>query len=301
MKRQNRISQLTLELYHRGLATRKERKQVEKALCSDIEVRSRYKALEDSEREMHKFLSQELRSLNIQESPPAPQSRKTVWGILAAAVLLCLLIPAFFYLKGKDSNELTKLSENMKYYPLKNDVEIASTKGPKTIESAEPEQKEPIGETLIEDIHPATLRPDDFQPDDSQSMDLQSGGVLIAILPEPDTGVRLRGKSFTIEPPDDTSVPEERPNINIPPGLTFIFDNMFANRGLSYVIIPAEITSIGKNAFAGNPLVSVTIGASVVLSDDAIPGNFAVAYNNYGKAAGTYTRIDTNSSVWVKN
>ena len=321
MKRQNRVSQLTLELYHRGLATRKERKQVEKALCSDIEVRSRYKALEDSELEIHKFLSQELRRLNIPELPLVSQSSKTAWGILAAAVLLCLFIPAFFYLKGKTTNvqfataintdtknettehippikELTQTSGDRENNHLKNDSVIASVQGTETLKSAETEQRELLEETLYDEkdnIHPAIIRPDNYQPVESQS-----GGVFIAALPQPDTGVVLRGKSLDIEPPNDTAVPEERPNINIPPGLTFIFENMFANRGLSYVIIPAEIASIGKNAFAGNPLVSVTIGANVVLSDDAIPGNFAVAYNNYGKTAGTYARSDTNSSIWAK-
>jgi len=128
-------------------------------------------------------------------------------------------------------------------------------------------------------------------------------GVSVATVPEPDTGVRLRGgdqgHSQTGQS-GTTAVPEEPPNINIPPGITFIFDNMFANRGLTFVIIPSRITSIGKNAFSGNPLLSVSIGANVSIENNAIPGNFAAAYNANGKAAGTYTRPDVNSEVWEK-
>jgi hypothetical protein len=55
-----RISRLTLELYHCGLATRKERKMVEKALFSDVSIRERYKALKESEREIKQLVSKEL-------------------------------------------------------------------------------------------------------------------------------------------------------------------------------------------------------------------------------------------------
>jgi hypothetical protein len=98
----------------------------------------------------------------------------------------------------------------------------------------------------------------------------------------------------------DPAAPEEPPNINIPPGISFIFENMFANRDLTFVIIPSRITSIGKDAFTGNPLLSVSIGADVSIEDSAFPGNFSRAYNNYGKLAGTYTRPNTDSEAWVK-
>jgi hypothetical protein len=115
-------------------------------------------------------------------------------------------------------------------------------------------------------------------------------GISIAAAPEPDTGVHMRGGGQ----------PEEQPNINVPPGLTFIFENMFADKQLSALVLPSRITSIAKNAFAGNPLVSVNIGANVSVHDDAIPGNFAKAYNSYGRAAGIYTRPDNNSEEWEK-
>jgi len=127
-------------------------------------------------------------------------------------------------------------------------------------------------------------------------------GISIAEVPEPDTGAQFRGGGQTSESGQPgTSVGQSEPsNITIPPGITFIFDNMFANKGLTYVIIPARITSVGKNAFSGNPLVSVTIGANVSIEGSAIPGNFAGAYNANGKTAGTYTRPDVNSAAWGK-
>jgi hypothetical protein len=89
-------------------------------------------------------------------------------------------------------------------------------------------------------------------------------------------------------------------NIMIPPEVAFIYENMFANQELSAVVIPDRVVSIAKNAFGGNPLLSVTIGADVIIAADAFPGNFLSAYNNYGKAAGTYTRPNTNSGAWVR-
>jgi len=47
-------------------------------------------------------------------------------------------------------------------------------------------------------------------------------------------------------------------------------------------------------------LLSVTIGADVFMEDNSIPGNFAKAYNGYGKQAGTYTRADVNNEEWEK-
>ena len=70
MKNQNRISQLTLELYHRGLATNKERRLVEEALVTDSEVRKRYEALQESDHEIRRLVNQELKRLNVPERPP---------------------------------------------------------------------------------------------------------------------------------------------------------------------------------------------------------------------------------------
>ena len=128
---------------------------------------------------------------------------------------------------------------------------------------------------------------------------LYEEGVYIAAVPETDTGVKTRGGNGG-QQNDVTGPSEEEANISIPPGFTFIFENMFANKQLSAVVIPGRITSIGKNAFTGNPLVSVTIGANVTVADEAFPGNFKDVYTSHNRAAGTYTRADALSAAWAK-
>jgi hypothetical protein len=100
MKTQNRISQLTLELYHRGLTTRKETKLIEKALLADVSVRERYEALKESEREINQLVEKE--GFHIPETPIAfvPRKKKLAVGFVLAAILLCVLVPAFLYVKS---------------------------------------------------------------------------------------------------------------------------------------------------------------------------------------------------------
>jgi len=317
MKHQNRISRLTLELYHRGLATRKERKEVEKALLADASVRKRYEELQELEIETNQLSAEEMRRLNIPEVPITlvPRKKKVVAGfIVAAAVLVCALIPAFLYLKGNgshketaiaegiteetshetDTSEETRLTENTETVPIE-DKSPPAPEQPPAKKKGNSNDKPKIAETPRRESKPAAQKEIKPESSDSQSDVFQSGGTEIAAIPEPDTGVRMRGENN-----QNSTVPEEPSNINIPPGITFIFENMFANKQLSTVVIPARITSIGKNAFTGNPLVSVTIGANVSIEENAIPGNFAGVYNAGGKAAGTYTRPNTNSEAWVK-
>jgi hypothetical protein len=247
MKRINRVSQLTLELYNRGLATRKERKQVEKALG--------------------------------QVTPPALvvfRRKKAVVITAIAAILLCAIIPTFFYLKGKNSNKENAIAESS----------VSETETTEGLSLGDDEE--------IEGLELISYDENRFNFEKKTETPVKSDGVTIAAVPE--TEVRTRGSKNVQQPvPSD-----EQSNIAIPPGLTFIFENMFANKQLTAVVIPERITSIAKNAFAGNPLVSVTIGANVNVHDEAIPGNFAKAYNNYGKTAGTYTRSDVNSEEWRK-
>jgi len=277
---QSKVNSLTLELYYRGLATRKERKLVEKALVADSVVRKRYEDLQKSDREIQQLVEQELRRLNIPQTSCVvfPQKKKAVrLLIVAAAVLLCVLIPAILYLKSSNSNKDNVIAEeptdeiniedDTGFFENKSNTEIAIP-SEKPTKSSEPR----------------------IEPNNS---------VSIATVPEPDTGIRIRGGDHVVGE-NQTTVTEEPSNINIPSGITFIFDNMFANNDLTFVIIPSRITSIGKNAFSGNPLVSVTIEANVSIEDNAIPGNFADFYNANGKAAGTYTRSDINSEVWEK-
>jgi len=304
MKSQNRISQLTLELYYRGLATNKERKLVEKALITDSEVRKRYDALQEADRTIRRLVTQELNRLHIPEMPavPLPREKKIVVGLLvAAAVLVCALIPTILYLTNSGSNKDNAIAEETDFIEDIPDKEIAAEEEPPIIaEPSEPpavrERGNPNNRTEIAE----PPRSETARPTEPELQIEPKNGVSIATVPEPDTGIRLRGEGQAKDQPGTPAVPEESPNISIPPGITFIFDNMFANKNLTFVIIPSRITSIGKNAFQGNPLVSVTIGANVSIEDNAIPGNFAAVYNANGKAAGTYTRPDVNSEVWQK-
>jgi hypothetical protein len=319
MKHQNRISQLTLELYYRGLATNKERKLVEKALKKDSEVRKRYKALEESDWEIHQIVNQELKRLNVPESPPASPHRKNrknrkkraVVGFLLAAAVLCAFIPAYFLLKNSDSKKANVIAEetapevNIEVIP-NNEIATPSEPSVKTETVEKPRTETPVKKEkprtepkkteIVEKPRPAIGRTEPARPKEPEVRIEPESGVSVATVPEPDTGVRLRGGDQQAKP----AVPEEPPNITIPPGITFIFDDMFADKGLTFVIIPSRISSIRKGAFFGNPLVSVTIGANVLIEDNAIPGNFAAVYNAGGKAAGTYTRPDVNSEVWRK-
>jgi hypothetical protein len=295
MKNQNRVPQLTLELYHRGLATYKERKQVENALKTDIEVQKRYIILQE------------------QYTPPAPP-RGNAAGVflLIAAVVVCALVPAFIHIKNRGSNKdkpmakspsitiptedlppeyepsedipmWKELPANIPWIDLLTEIDkTLSPEPPARLERGSSDEKSVIVETSRP--VPETQVEREFNP--------VSIGPEIAVIPAPDTGIRMRGL--------DSPAPEEPPNINIPPGISFIFENMFANRGLIFVIIPSRITSIGENAFADNPLLSVSIGANVSIEDGAFPGNFVKAYNSNGKAGGTYTRPNTDSEAWIK-
>jgi len=310
MKRKNHVSQLTLELYYRGLSTYFERKKVEKALRTDIVVQKRYKAILESEQEFRKSFSKEPLRFEPQEMPSVSFSKrkKIVIGVLIAAVLLCAFIPAFLYLKHNGSNKessvakgLNKETETTNENYTKDNDEI--NEGLTSYEEEKQNQK--VNTKPTEKTKPETTKRTETQQKgmasetNKQNTDFQQDGVTVAEAPKTDTGIRTRGESGEQQP--DTAKPsEQESNLSIPPGISFIFENMFANKQLSFIVIPNRITSIGKNAFAGNPLVSVTIGANVAVDDDAIPGKFAKAYNNYGKAAGTYTRPDTNSEAWEK-
>jgi hypothetical protein len=304
MKNQNRVSQLTLELYHRGLAAFKERKQVEKALKTDIDVQNRYKALEESERETSRLYTEELRRLNIHVTPkvPAVITGKTAGIILAiAAGLLCAIIPAFFYLKGKASNKETAIAESSAGVSETETTEDFLFGDNEEIEGLEnifyDENKFNFEKKTETAENPRAVHGSVTEPEPRIEPE---SGVSIATVPETDTGVRLRGADQTKDQGGSSAVTGEPSNINIPPGLTSIFENMFADKLLVGIVIPDRITSIAKNAFAGNPALVVTIGANVNVHDEAIPGNFAKAYNSYGRAAGTYTRPNSNSEEWEK-
>jgi hypothetical protein len=304
MKTKKRVSQLTLELYHRGLATRKERRQVEKALLADVSVKERYEALKEQEREINRLVTEEMRRQNIQEHPSLQviHSSNIVWGIgAAAAVLICALVPVFLHLRNNSQNKNNAVAEKSIESPTEETADEPITieepkiseKTPVDNKTPTPEQpsvKEPPKKAVIAE----TPNPKPAKPATDNEFKPNSGKTEIAAVPEPVKVIRFRSQN------DAANSPEEDSDIAIPPGITFIFENMFANKYLVGTVIPDRIRSIAKNAYKGNPIIYVTIGADVDVHDEAIPGNFAKAYNSYGKAAGSYSRPDSDSEEWKK-
>jgi len=308
MKTQNRISQLTLEYYRRGLATRKERKEVEKALLADASVRKRYETLQELERETNRLVAEEMRRLNIPETPSVQviHSSNIVWGIIAAAaVLICALVPVFFHFRNNSQNKNNAIAESSAESPVESPTEENTHETEDTpIEDKTPTPKQPARrERVGSNERPRiaeTPNPKPANPSTEKEFKPESGGTVIASVPEPDTGVRMRGQTGE-QQSDSPTPPEQEDKSGIPPGLTSIFENMFANKWMVAIVIPDRIRSVAKNAYAGNPIVSVTIGADVDVHDEAIPGSFAKAYNSYGRAKGTYMRSGSASEVWVKD
>jgi hypothetical protein len=299
MKETKRISLYMLELYNYDAVTKKERKLIEAAMATDDELRLRYEEIKKSDQELSKLYPTDtfpalkvIKNDNVKETNIISKNRKLLWKIGIAAILLCVLIPPFIYFSRQNS---------------KNIIEIA-TEPDKELEYNIEERENinnqlVIDETRIIDEHRVIIVENNMINDEMEN-------IAVAVLPNPETGVFVRGGSEN----------QEQPGINIPAGMTFIFDSMFSDRQLTDITIPERITFIGNNAFANNllrnviipdnitsigsyafgnnPLLSITIGANVYLDDDAIPGDFAHFYNINGKAAGTYTRQNTTSYVW---
>ena len=98
--------------------------------------------------------------------------------------------------------------------------------------------------------------------------------------------------------------------VTIPNSVTFIGMFAFRNNSLASITIPDSVRVIDCVAFEGNSLISITIGADVNLVIKSLleplgeyppfhPG-FVNLYNNNGKLAGTYTRIDDSSAIWIR-
>jgi len=98
----------------------------------------------------------------------------------------------------------------------------------------------------------------------------------------------------------------ELTSVTIPDSITLIASGVFANNRLTSVSIPYSVTSIMNSAFNYNQLISITIGANVTLYTETLTNyasfgyGFENTYNNSGKLAGMYTRINTTSTTWIR-
>ena len=285
MKKTNQISDITLNFYQMGLASAEDKQMIQEALQSDPEFQARYKAYLQADQEIRERYSWDkmpkLAALTKAAEQAQDKSKRRRRGWIynkqprrifiasAAAVVLVFAGFLFFnYLKKSGNNELAVTEE-------KPGIENKQTAVTSPIENR------PVEEIVITPEPAKTAKTAETVPG-VQNKDKSN---------EPET--------LTAMPP--SALTEQQSGINIPAGTTSIVEGMFVNRELSHVNIPENITLIEKNAFAGNPLISVTIGANVTIDNDAFPGNFAGAYTNFGKSAGTYTRSDISSEIWKKN
>jgi len=310
MKKDNAISQLLLERYHLGKVTDKERKIVETAISSDRETYNRYEEIKKSDEELRLMYPLEkfpkLAAIKDTVVPSIIPFRRRLRykpafiGIcVAAAVLLVAFFSTLYWLKGRNS---AGVQENAVAQGTEKEIIDNGIDNDEIIIEPKQEQKPVQKQEQKAEQKPVQKQEQKVPqslPEKQSAPDLEKEGIYIAAVPETDTGVKTRGGNGG-QQNDVTGPSEEEANISIPPGFTFIFENMFANKQLSAVVIPGRITSIGKNAFTGNPLVSVTIGANVTVADEAFPGNFKDVYTSHNRAAGTYTRADALSAAWAK-
>jgi hypothetical protein len=107
--------------------------------------------------------------------------------------------------------------------------------------------------------------------------------------------IAFRGKNLT--------------KVTIPNSVTTIEWGAFDGNQLTSITIGNSVTGIESEAFYQNQLTSVTIGANVDVASGAfgvytndkhISIGFKEAYDSNGKAAGTYTRPNTDSTTWTK-
>jgi hypothetical protein len=273
MKETNNISDFTLELYQMGAASPDEEKIIKDALISDPEFRARYDELLQTDQKIRELYSWEsMPKLAALTKAAAlaqnrPMRRRDGW-IYNKRFRKAVLITAAAVLLCAVIPALIYLKKHVS----KDEMAIAGASG---IESMDQEL--------------AFYDETKWQFDSPESTEMPVVGNKPAKSPETEAVTAMPPFAFT----------EQQSNI-IPAGITYIAEGMFVNRELSHVTIPDRIILIEKNAFAGNPLISVTIGANVTIDNEAFPGNFAGAYSSFGKAAGTYSRSDISGEIWEK-
>ena len=318
MREVKRVTQLMLELYHLDALSKKERKFVENALLSDNNVYLRYHELKNIDKELKdKYLFNKSPVFRVIRNKDEIinnnnfKYKKILVGVIIAAGILCICIPVFMYFSNNINTNIIA-DENEQNYENEQIVVIEDNNlyidheriaiNPSELEDTDikKEDKKPSNEPNRIVNKPNI--PKETEVENENKPLIENEVVTVVTAPDPQPTVYTRGSSNITgqnTAPIQSSTPDNS-NLNIPPGISSIFDNMFVNKQYTEIIIPQRITSIGKNAFADNPIVSVTIGSNVSIDASAIPGSFANAYNNYGKAAGTYTRPDINSNTWSK-
>ena len=90
-------------------------------------------------------------------------------------------------------------------------------------------------------------------------------------------------------------------SVTIPDSVEIINGRAFRGNQLTSVIIGNGVTDIVSGAFESNSLTSITIGAGVNVMGSAFgyEDSFQKAYNNNGRKAGTYTRLNAESTEWT--
>jgi hypothetical protein len=224
-------------------------------------------------------------------------NKKTILGI---AVIALTAIVAVTGCSKKDGTSADSGSRTVKYNP-ESDFNVWVIDGGISIIGYNGDKKEVNIPPIIQDLPVTRIGQTAFY-------ELQLTSVTI-----PDS-VRLIGNqafarnqltSFTI--PD--SVTEigvsafsgnQLTSITIPNGITLINQYAFHKNQLTNVAIPDSVF-IGTQAFDGNPLISVTIGANVYVEGLVFAVGFPVEPYTTVKEAVTYTRPDTNkNSAWTK-
>ena len=306
MNKTNQVSRQMLELYHFKELSAEEQKFVEAELAADEKLRRYYKKFKDSEEEIRRrYPLERLTKLTsfmnneepISETDKIKQNRsfsswsprkKLLLGLGAAAVLLCVLIPSLFYLRGRNLNNKIEQVAVIPENPKENAMEIVSAPGSGQGMS----ETIPDNTTFIEDNQYSNLQLTSFSIQDNITKignNAFSNNLLTSVL-IPESVVTIGDWAFSNN---------QLTRVYMQNGIILIGEGAFANNSLTSIIIPGSVVFIGDKAFAGNQLTSVTIGANVA-TDGAIPGNFINAYNINNNAAGTYTRPNASSDVWTK-